>query len=312
MELYLLRTFVIVAEQGHLTKAAAQLHVSQPAVSGQIKALEEQLGLKLFERGPGGVRLTKAGEAMLPHAKAVVRQAADFRKAATALEGHLTGKARVGTILDPAGIRLGPLVCALFERHPWLDLNLQHGISTWVTECVSNGTLDAGFSLGGAFHANVRVVPLAELPYAVVAPAAWAMRIAGADLHAIAALPWVRPPPHSPHQQMLDRLFEPHRLHVATVVEADQEASISTLVKAGIGLGLMRHDLARTAAQAGEVVIWDGATPVTPLSFLYARGRDNDAVISALLDAVEVVWQRPPAARSAGVYSIWNAVKGDK
>ena len=79
MELYLLRTFVIVAEQGHLTKAAALLHVSQPAVSGQIKALEEQLELKLFERGPGGVRLTKAGEALLPHAQAVVRQAADFR-----------------------------------------------------------------------------------------------------------------------------------------------------------------------------------------------------------------------------------------
>jgi DNA-binding transcriptional LysR family regulator len=308
MELYLLRTFVIVAEQGHLTKAAALLHVSQPAVSGQIKALEEQLELKLFERGPGGVRLTKAGEALLPHAQAVVRQAADFRKAAKALEGHLTGKARVGTILDPAGIRLGPLVSALFERHPWLDLSLQHGISTWVIEGVSHGTLDAGFSLGAGFHANVRVVPLAELPYAVVAPAAWKERLEGADLARIAALPWVRPPRHSPHQQMLDSLFEPLRLHLATVVEADQESSISTLVKAGIGLGLMREDLARAAAQAGEVEIWEGATPVTPLSFLYARGRDSEPVISALRDAVERVWQRPRAE----VVRIKSTVKGGK
>ncbi len=308
MELYLLRTFVIVAEQGHLTKAAALLHVSQPAVSGQIKALEEQLELKLFERGPGGVRLTKAGEALLPHAQAVVRQAADFRKAAKALEGHLTGKARVGTILDPAGIRLGPLVSALFERHPWLDLALQHGISTWVTEGVSNGSLDAGFSLGAGFHANVRVVALAELPYKVIAPSAWKERLEGADLAGIAALPWVRPPRHSPHQQMLDSLFEPLRLHLATVVEADQESSISTLVKAGIGLGLMREDLARAAAQAGEVQIWEGATPVTPLSFLYARGRDNDPVISALRDAVEQVW-RPSAARGADVVPLKNTVR---
>jgi DNA-binding transcriptional LysR family regulator len=293
VELYLLRTFVIVAEQGHLTKAAALLHVSQPAVSGQIKALEEQLELKLFERGPGGVRLTKAGEALLPHAKAVVAQVADFRKAAKELEGHLTGKARVGTILDPVGIRLGPLVSALFEGHPWLDLTLQHGISTWVNECVSNGSLDAGFSLGGAFHSNVRVVPLAEMPYCIVAPAAWSDRVEGVDLQGLAALPWVRPPRHSPHQQMLDALFEPLRLHPATVVEADQESTISTLVKAGIGLGLMRDDLARAAEAADEVRIWEGARPGTQLSFLYARGRDADPVIAALLSAVSHVWAQP-------------------
>jgi DNA-binding transcriptional LysR family regulator len=294
MELYLLRAFVTVAEQGHLTKAAALLHLSQPAVSGQIKVLEDQLELKLFERGPAGVRLTKAGEALLPHAKAVVSQEIEFRKAAKQLEGHLTGKARVGTILDPFIIRIGPLVSTLFERHPWLDLTLAHGISTWVAEQVSNGTLDAGFSLGGGFHhANLRVVALAEIHYRVVAPAAWASRIDGADLHRIATLPWVRPPHHSPHQQMQNGLFEPARLNPATVVQADQEATISTLVKAGIGLGLMREDLAQAAAKAGEIHIWDGASPSTQLSFLFGRGRDGDAVITALVDAVNEIWNRP-------------------
>jgi DNA-binding transcriptional LysR family regulator len=72
MQLYLLRTFVTVAEQGHLTRAATLLHVTQPAISGQIKALEELLGLKLFERSPIGVRLTKAGEALLPKAAATL------------------------------------------------------------------------------------------------------------------------------------------------------------------------------------------------------------------------------------------------
>ena len=92
---------------------------------------------------------------------------------------------------------------------------------------------------------------------------------------------------------MLDALFEPLRLHPATVVEADQESTISTLVRAGIGLGLMRDDLARAAAAAGEVRIWEGASPATQLSFLYARGRDSDAVIAALLAAVNDVWMRP-------------------
>lgn len=298
MELYLLRTFVTVAEQGHLTRAATLLHVTQPAVSGQIKALEEQLHLRLFERGPGGMRLTKAGQALLPKAKAAVVAAAEFRNAANQLEGHLTGKARVGTILDPAVIRLGDLMSALLARHPWLDVELHHGISTWAMEQVSNGALDAAFFMGSGFHSNVREVPLAELGYCVVAPAAWGERVKETDLDAIAALPWVRPPRDSPHQRMQEGLFAPRRLNPATVVAADQESSISTLVKAGVGLGLMREDLARAAEAAGEVCVWQRAVATTQLSFVHARGREDDPVIAALLEAVGEVWAKrgAPAA----------------
>jgi DNA-binding transcriptional LysR family regulator len=290
MELYLLRTFVTVAEQGHLTRAATLLHVTQPAVSGQIKALEEQLHLRLFERGAGGVRLTKAGQALLPKAKAAVAAATEFRNAANQLEGHLTGKARVGTILDPGIIRLGDLMSSLLARYPWLDVELHHGISTWAMENVSNGALDAAFFMGSGFHSNVRDVPLAELTYRVVAPAAWANRVKDATWDAIAALPWVRPPRDSPHQRMQESLFEPRHLNPATVVAADQESSISTLVKAAVGLGLMREDLARAAEANGEVCVWQRAVATTQLSFVYARGREDDAVIAALLAAIGEVW----------------------
>jgi DNA-binding transcriptional LysR family regulator len=300
MELYLLRTFVTVAEHGHLTRAASLLHVTQPAVSGQIKALEESLGLRLFERGPSGMRLTKAGEALLPRAKAAVAAAAEFRNAANELKGHLTGRARIGTILDPGVTRLGELMRTLLERHPWLDLELQHGISTWAMEQVSNGTLDACFFMGSGFHSNVRDVPLAELSYHVVAPAAWAARVKEAGWDAVAALPWVRPPRDSPHQRMQESLFTPRGLNPATVVAADQETSISTLVKAGVGLGLMREDLARAAEAAGEVCVWEPGRAATQLSFVHARGREGDAVIAALVDTVRAVWQIP----SAGVHGL--------
>src|SRR5262245_27664358 len=177
MELYLLRTFVAVAEQGHLTKAATLLHLSQPAISGQVKALEDALGLRLFERSPSGARLTKAGAALLPGARSALAAAAEFTASAKRLAGHLTGKARVGTILDPGVIRLGSFVSTLLERCPWLDVELAHGISTWAMECVSNGSLDAAFFMGDGLHANVRALPLAELSYQVVAPAAWRAKI---------------------------------------------------------------------------------------------------------------------------------------
>lgn len=290
MQFHLLRTFVTVAEQGHLTKAATLLHVTQPAVSGQVKSLEESLGLKLFERSPTGVRLTKAGEALLPKAKAALAAATDFSLGAKQLLGHVTAKARVGTILDPGVIRLGDFIATLLARHPWFDLELAHGISTSAMEGVSNGSLDAAFFMGSGFHTNVRDLRLMDLTYHCVAPPAWRARIEQGGWNEVATLPWIRPPRLSPHQRMQEEMFEPLRLNPATIVEADQEASISTLVKAGIGLGLMRDDLAKAAEQAGEVFVWRNATARTALSFVYLRGREKDPAIAALLDVVGELW----------------------
>ena len=75
MELYQLRSFLAVAELGHLTRAAERLHVSQPALSAQIKALEDELSVVLFERGAAGMTLTAAGRQLLPEAERVVAAA---------------------------------------------------------------------------------------------------------------------------------------------------------------------------------------------------------------------------------------------
>jgi DNA-binding transcriptional LysR family regulator len=72
MEIYQLRTFVTVAQQGHLTQAAELLHLSQPAVTAQIKAIEEEVGMSLFERTAGGVVLTLAGQELLPRAQDIL------------------------------------------------------------------------------------------------------------------------------------------------------------------------------------------------------------------------------------------------
>ncbi|HXU65990.1 MAG TPA: LysR family transcriptional regulator, partial [Casimicrobiaceae bacterium] len=79
MELYQLRSFAAVAELGHLTRAAERLHVSQPAVSAQIKALEDELSVLLFERGATGMALTAAGRALLPEALRVIAATQSLR-----------------------------------------------------------------------------------------------------------------------------------------------------------------------------------------------------------------------------------------
>lgn len=290
MEIYQIRTFVTVAEHGNLTKAALLLHVTQPAVSGHLKALEETLNLKLFERSATGVRLTKAGQALLPKAQAILAVAGEFRHLAQDLRGKLTGKARVGTILDPSFIRLGQFMSSVLDLYPWLEIELQHGISTWAIENVGNGVLDSAFCMGHLTGTAIHAVNLTEMAYRVVAPTDWKEKIAAADWADIAAMPWIRPPRMSPHQQMADEMFSRHNLKPLQVVEADQEQTIKSLIAAGVGLGLMREDLAFVAQSAGEVCVWRKARPTTTLSFIYLNDRATDPVIVAMRNVVRKIW----------------------
>src|SRR5258707_10515141 len=105
-----LRCFIMVAREGSVSRAASLLHLTQPAVSLQLKGLEEDTGLQLFNRTPGGFTLTEAGATLLPLAHKAVLATADFRTGAVSLKESLRGTLRVGTILDPEFIRLGPFV----------------------------------------------------------------------------------------------------------------------------------------------------------------------------------------------------------
>ena len=109
MNIHHLELFYYVARHGGITEAVRNIPygIQQPAVSGHLKALENTLNLKLFERSSTGVHLTTAGQALLPKAQAILAASSEFRNRARDLQGKLTGKARVGTILDPPFIRLG-------------------------------------------------------------------------------------------------------------------------------------------------------------------------------------------------------------
>ncbi len=148
MDLTLLRAFVTVAREGNLTRAAVQLHLTQPAVSLQIKHLQETLGVTLFTRTSHGLSLTRDGQALLPHAERALAAASDVQRAAAALRHEVRGRLRIGTILDPAFLRLGGFLKQLVETWPHIETALRHGMSGWVLEQVRAGELDVGYYIG--------------------------------------------------------------------------------------------------------------------------------------------------------------------
>ena len=290
MELYQLRSFAAVAELGHLTRAAEKLHVSQPALSAQIKALEDELGVALFDRTPTGMALTAAGQRLLPEATKVVSAAGALTSHAKAFAGGTTGRARVGTLADPQFLRLGDFLAQALDRYPLVEIELHHEVSGAAFAKVRDGELDASFYYGGLANPGVESIALRSVAYRVVAPVAWRDRVENASWDEIAALPWIMTPAISTHSALANQMFEAHGVSPAKRIEADHEAVIRSLVLAGVGVALMREDLALEAAGANEVCLWTEARAETSLQFIYLRERKHDPVVHALADVVREVW----------------------
>ncbi|OGB20566.1 MAG: LysR family transcriptional regulator [Burkholderiales bacterium RIFCSPLOWO2_02_FULL_57_36] len=289
MDLTQLRAFVTVAREGNLTRAAERLHLTQPAVSLQIKALQASLDLQLFARTPSGMALTDDGVKLLPYAERVMASVAEFRQGADSLHSTLSGTLSIGTILDPEFIRLGAFLKLLVETYPQLSTQLQHGMSGWVLQQVKTGALDVGFYLGvpgKEFHYQT----LTSFTYNVLAPRGWKSRVVGKDWPALAKLPWIWSPPESAHNRLLTKIFAQCKASPNKVALVDQEPSMLDLVKSGVGLSLVRESIALREAHAHGLAIADAVSLSTDLSFITLEKRKNDAPIAAVFGLLKNLW----------------------
>lgn len=296
MELSQLRAFAAIAQFGQLTRAAEKLHLSQPALSGQIKALEEALGIALFARTSSGMMLTPGGRALLGEAERILGSIQRLKQAAQHLRGRPAGRLSLGTVLDPATLKLGDFLSRAIESHPLIDIELHQVFSGAALEGVRDGTLDASFFFGAIDDDRLRAEPLRELSYRVVLPAEWKLAHARTDWHAIAARPWILAPPKSSHRALAMDLFDSRGVSPVQVIEADNESVILNLVAAGVGASIAREELLLASALERRIAVWPGAVLTTRLWFIFVAQRADDPLLEAVRAVLRAVWRHEQPA----------------
>jgi LysR family transcriptional regulator, transcription activator of glutamate synthase operon len=240
MELRHLRYFEAVARHSHVTRAAAELHIAQPALSKQISQLEQELGVALFDRVGRNVRLTEAGEALLPHARAVMAQVEAARAEMAERIGLRRGRATVGTP-PTVGTQLLPRVLAAFNRrYPGIELRLHEAGVQTLLDLLETGLTDVAVVTLPVEDEHLTVMPLFSEEMVV---AVWRDHpLAGCEtirFTELAEAPWVLSPENYELREAtlsacLRAGFTPR-----VILDGGETDTLLRFVAAGIGIALV-------------------------------------------------------------------------
>lgn len=242
MELTPLRYFRALAAAGHMTRAARELGVSQPALSAMLKKLEGEVGARLVERTGRGVELTDAGRLLLDHAELALRAVDAGQRAVRELMGLERGTVRVGGGATGITYLLPPVIKRLRTQHPGLRFYLREAGSEQVAMAVTSGDLDLGIvtlPLPGRGEESLRVVPLVDDELRLIVPPGH--RLAekrGFEWADVAGEPFVGFEAGSAVRDLIDNAARPQTA-LNYVMELRSIEGIKRMVAVGIGLGFV-------------------------------------------------------------------------
>jgi len=290
MELNHLKTFVVVAEERNLTRAADRLYMTPPSVSAHIKALEDELGVILFIRKPQGMEITEHGEILRVKAEKILHSTREMLNLSKKLQVSLTGTTRIGLSATSSYQRAAKLISQMQKEHPDIELTFLASCTHKIIQGLKNHSMDAGYMFGPIDDEALAGHELDIADLVIIAPSTWKDKVAGADWKEIAALPWVGSSYYCPFQTALEKLFKKRKLAMTHVVWMDDEFNKCALVEEGIGMALLEKSEAEQAASNGRIFIWKTEPIKCKVSWVHLRNRSDDPLIAALTAQVLNVW----------------------
>lgn len=271
MDVTELTTFAAVAQAGGITAAARQLNTVQSNVTARIKALEDEIGVPLFERHSRGMTLTETGQRLLPYAERVLTL---LREAKIAARDDLAGQGalQLGSMETTAAIRLPPLLAAFHQACPAVRLSLQTGPTAQLVEAVLKREIDGAFVAGPIHHDDLTALPAFEEELGLVTPAAIG-DLDGLRRHAASGLTVLSFRIGCSYRQRLEQVLARLGLPAYARLEFGTLDGILGCVAAGVGITLLPKAVFMQAPRR-EALHWhavDGEDGVATTLFIRRR-----------------------------------------
>lgn len=263
MDLSQLRTLIHVAELGSLSKAADRLHIAQPALSRQIRLLEDELATRLFDRHGRGMVMTDAGRDVLRHALRVMAELEELRASVSDADAPLRGHVSIGMPPTVADILSEPLVSAFRETHPEATLRIVSAYSSYLLDWMHRGEIDAAILYDPKSARTLRVQPLLEeVLFLIGPPGAGLSQEVPVDFAMLEGQRLLLPSPGHGLRAILDTCAAGRGFALSVPVEADSYSTLKTLVRGGHGHTILPRAPIHRDLAAGELCAAPLVNPV--------------------------------------------------
>jgi DNA-binding transcriptional LysR family regulator len=292
MELRLLHTFVAVAELRHFARAADRCNLSQPAVSHQIRLLEDELGAQLLNRAGRSVSLTVAGEVFLEDARRILASVDRARERVQGISSGAHGRVRMGAT-ETIGLYLLPGVLERYRAaHPNFALHFTIAPELNLLEQVAANDLDMAVVAGRPVLGELKARHVGRDELVIIASSqsrlAKARAVKPADLREHA---WMVREEGTDTRRHVDAWFRRQRLRPARTITLQGADAVKRAVIAGLGIGVVSRAVVRDELGAGQLAVVPVSPHLPPRDVLVVDHpqKHHGAACSAMLEMLQTV-----------------------
>jgi DNA-binding transcriptional LysR family regulator len=288
MQLESLKMFVDVVETGSFSRAAQLNHVTQSAVSQQIRALETRYDQRLLSRSARQVTPTPAGERLFRGCKEVLSRFNEVEQEIREQATEISGTCNVSCIYTVGLHELHSIQKELLRTHPKVNLRLNYRRSDQVYDDVILGAADIGLVAYPQPRAGVDLIPFREDKLALVVPPGHALSGKGkVAMSAITGLPFIAFDREAPSRKGIDKLFRDKNLELNATMEMDNVETIKRAVELGLGVSILPLPCVQQELNSGSLVTKQFLEPgfTRPIGILVRKGKYLSRASQAVLDS---------------------------
>jgi len=289
MKLHFLRYFAVLAEELHFGRAADRLAITQPPLSSAIKALEEELGVRLFDRDSKQVQLTPAGAAFLVDVRAILERIARSRDTAKAVASGQRGRLDIGVTGSLFYRELPRILAAFGARMPNIEVTLRETGSAEQVDALLHGELHAGFINAATVPPQLASMPLRTDRLVVCLPEGHALAqrrsLRIADLAQERFVMFDRDVAPANYDNVI-AAFSRAGVHPRTYHAARQWLTIIAMIANGVDIGLVPESLARCGLRGVRFVALRDMDAVSPALMAWHPAYGS-AALQAFIECAE-------------------------